>query len=290
MIKWTITSRHKPGMTTEHFYYEWSVIHVSLMLTNPSTMRTFRRYAQHFGILGVPGEVRVLPQHEMAWESHGEHWVDGTESIFASISGEDYRGRMQPHSFSDSAMELQLLEGETVFERQGFRSGGVKVLHVLKRPEALGQEAFEADWAGRHAPALVVALKDRGLRKYVIDRPLRLDAAAFLSSLFQHGKVGQYAGTEELWFDDLEWAARMGSDPGVRELLRSSYGQFVDLEKSHSMYFIERVVFDFVTEGEAMPPAAVLDPESLEARTSGGDWQVAAPALAGWSGVTTGGH
>ncbi len=198
MIKWTITSRHKPGMTTERFYYEWSVLHVALMLTNASTMRTFRRYTQHFAILGVPGEVRLLPQHEMAWESFAEHWIDKPEEILPSIQSEDYLGRMRPHSFSDSAMELQLLAGETVFQREGFRSGGVKVIHTLMRPEGTSQDAFEAEWTGRHAPAVVAALRGKGLRKYVIDRPLRLESEQFRTSLFAHGKVGQYAGTEEL--------------------------------------------------------------------------------------------
>lgn len=282
MIKWTITSRHKPGMTTERFYYEWSVLHVALMLTNASTMRTFRRYTQHFAILGVPGEVRLLPQHEMAWESLGEHWIDGPEEILPSIQGEDYLGRMRPHSFSDSAMELQLLSGETVWEREGFRSGGVKVIHTLKRPEGTTQDAFEAEWAERHAPAVVAALADKGLRKYVLDRPLRLESEQFRTSLFAHGKVGQYAGTEELWFDDLEAAARMGTDPDVRAALGASIARLVDVPRSHSMVVIERVVFDFVTPGEAMPRPAILDPSSAEARASGGDWMVTAPALAGW--------
>ncbi|MRR13504.1 hypothetical protein EG835_13870, partial [bacterium] len=165
MIKWTITSRHKPGMTTERFYYEWSVLHVALMLTNASTMRTFRRYAQHYAILGFPDEGRLLPRHAMAWESFAEHWIDGPEDILPSIRNEDYVGRMQPHSFSDSAMELQLLLGGTVYEREGFRSGGVKVIHVLKRQEGTTQDAFEAAWAGTHAPLLVEALRGRGLRK-----------------------------------------------------------------------------------------------------------------------------
>ena len=135
---------------------------------------------------------------------------------------------MRPHSFSDSAMELQLLAGETVYERPGFRSGGVKVIHTLKRPEGRDQDAFEAEWAGRHAPAVVAALADKGLRKYVIDRPLRLESEQFKTSLFAHGKVGQYAGTEELWFDDFESAARMGTDPAVREVLEASYARLVD--------------------------------------------------------------
>lgn len=282
MIKWTITSRHKPGMTTERFYYEWSVLHVALMLTNASTMRVFRRYTQHFAILGVPGAVRLLPQHELAWESFAEHWIDRPEDILPSIQSEDYLGRMRPHSFSDSAMELQLLAGETIWERDGFRSGGVKVVNTLKRPEGMDQDAFEAEWAGRHAPAVVAALREKGLRKYVIDRPLRLESETFRTSLFAHGKVGQYAGTEELWFDDAASAARMGEDPALREALGEGYARLVDVPRSHSMYVVERVVFDFVTPGEAMPQAAVLDPASAEARASAGDWLVTAPALAGW--------
>ena len=124
----------------------------------------------------------------------------------------------------------------------------------------------------------------------MIDRPLRLESETFRSSLFAHGGVGQYAGTEELWFDDLESAARMGTDPALREALGASWARLVDLPRSHSMYAIERVVFDFVTPGESTPCAAVLDPATAEARASGGDWLVTAPALAGWPAhVETGG-
>ena len=141
MIKWNITSRHKPGLTTERFYYEWAVIHVALMLTNASTIRCFRRYVQHYGYQEIPAAARVLPQHAMAWESFAEHWLEGIEAIPPAVSSEDYRGRMHPHTFSDSAMELHLLQGTCVYERPDFKSGGVKLIHNLKAKPGMARAA-----------------------------------------------------------------------------------------------------------------------------------------------------
>lgn len=279
MIKWNITSRHKPGMTTERFYYEWAVIHVSLMLTNPSTVRTFRRYVQHFAFVEIPDAARLLPQHAEKWESFAEHWIDGLDAIPPSVRSEDYRGRMHPHTFSDSKMELHLLKGETVWQRDDFRSGGVKLIHALKSQPGQTLDAFEADWCGRHLPLLVETLRPRGLRKVVADKQLRLDAAMFKGTLFEKGGVDQYAGLEELWFDSLEAALAAGTDPAVRETLAASYARCADIAVSHSMVVIERVAFDFVTPGESTPLPAVLTPGTAEARAAAEDWKVFLPAL-----------
>jgi hypothetical protein len=278
MIKWNITSRHKPGMTTERFYYEWAVMHVALMLTNASTIRCFRRYVQHFAFQQIPADARVLPQHAMAWESFAEHWIEGLDAIPPAVSSEDYRGRMQPHTFSDSAMELHLLQGTTLYERSGFRSGGVKLIHNLKAKPGLARSEFEQFFCASHAPRVAALLKGRGLRKYELDRQLGLDPAQFKGTLFEKGGVDAYAGLEEFWFDSLEDALAVGRDPLVRNALLESYGMFTDIGACHSMYMIERVAFDFVSrEATALP--AVMDPASCEARASYADWKSFLPAL-----------
>lgn len=266
-------------MACERFFYEWAVMHVALMLTNANTMRSFRRYAQHFAFAEIPADARLLPQHAMKWQSYAEHWLESFSDIVVACVAEDYRGRLQPHRFSDSVMELHLLRGESAYERPDFRSGGVKVIHsLMKRP---GEETadFDERWTKQHVPAVIDALKNRGLRKYVVDRQLGLDPATFKGTLFERGGVDQYAGVEELWFDSLEDALAMGSDPGLRDALRSSYETFADVALSHSMYVIERVVFDFVTPGESTPPPAILTPTSCEAKASTDDWMVFWPAL-----------
>jgi hypothetical protein len=278
MIKWNITSRHKPELSTERFYYEWAVIHVALMLTNASTIRCFRRYVQHFGFQLIPAAARVLPQHAMVWESFAEHWLDGIEAIPPAVSSEDYRGRMHPHTFSDSAMELHLLQGTTIFERSDFKSGGVKLIHNLKARAGVARAGFDAQFAGRHAARVSELLQHHGLRKYEIDRQLGLDPAQFKGTLFEKGGVDAYAGLEEFWFDSLDDALGVGRDPAIRAALLDSYAQFVDVPASHSMYVVERVAFDFVTR-EATPLPAIMDPDSCEARACYADWKSFLPAL-----------
>ena len=278
MIKWNITSRHKPGMTTERFYYEWAVIHVAMMLTNKSTVECFQRYTQHYAFQEIPAAARLLPQHAMEWESMAEHWLTGLDMIPPAVSSEDYRGRMHPHSFSDSAMDLHLLNGTTLFERPDFTSGGVKVIHSLKPSIEMSVPAFSDHLANVHGPMLVDLLKGRGLRKYEIDRQLGLDPAQFKGTLFEKGGVDQYAGLEELWFDSLEDALALGQDPALRAALTGSYQQFTTIPSSHSMYVIERVAFDFVTK-EATPRPAIMDPASCEAKACYSDWKNFLPAL-----------
>jgi hypothetical protein len=285
MIKWNITSRHKPGMTQERFYYEWAVMHVALMLTNKSTIECFQRYTQHYAFQEIPAEARLLPQHAMAWESMAEHWLETLDAIPPSMRSEDYRGRMHPHSFSDTAMELHFLRGTTFFERPDFKSGGVKVIHSLKPSMDLSVPQFSEYLGNVHAPKVVELLKGRGLRKYEIDRQLGLDPATFKGTLFEKGGVDQYAGMEEFWFDSLEDALAMGRDPEVRAALLESYGGFATLPSSHSMYVIERLAFDFVTK-EKTPRPAIMDPESCEAKASYTDWQNFVPALNAQTAVT----
>lgn len=280
MIKWNITSRHKPGLTTERFYYEWAVIHVALMLTNVSTIRSFRRYVQHYGFQDIPADARVLPQHAMVWESMAEHWLEGVEAIGSAVASEDYRGRMHPHTFSDSAMELHLLQGTTVYERGDFESGGVKVIHALKAKPGMTRADFDARFCDAHAPRVTELLDRRGLRKYEIDRQLGLDPSQFEGTLFERGGVDTYAGLEEFWFDSLEEALAVGRDPATRAALLASYDSFVDLACSHSMYVVERVAFDFVTR-EATRLPAIMDPTSCEARACQADWKAFVPALNG---------
>jgi hypothetical protein len=214
----------------------------------------------------------------MAWESFAEHWLESIEAIPPAVGSADYRGRMQPHTFSDSAMELHLLQGTTVYARPDFRSGGVKLIHNLKARPGLARSDFDQHFSRQHAPRAAELLRQRGLRKYEIDRQLGLDPAQFKGTLFEKGGVDAYAGLEEFWFDSLEDALAAGRDPATRRGLLDSYAGFVDVEASHSMYVIERVAFDFVTpEATALP--AILNPESCEARASYADWQCFLPAL-----------
>lgn len=280
MIKWNITSRRHPQLTTERFYYEWSVIHVALMLTNKSTVEVFKRYVQHFAYdpSMIPAAARLLPFHITGWQSFAEHWLEDLGQIPIAVGSADYKGRLHPHTFSDSAMELHLVEGTVIYERPDFKSGGVKLIHNLKPTMNMSMPQFSSYFADEHAPKVVGLLKDRGLRKYEIDRQLGLDPAQFKGTLFEKGGVDQYGGLEEFWFDSLSDAIAFGQDQEIRKALLDSYNNFVSAESSHSMYMAERVAFDFVTK-EATPLPAILDPDSCEAKASYTDWQSFIPCL-----------
>lgn len=265
MIKFVIISRHKPGWTRERFFYEWAFLHVSLMLHTAPSMRRFKRYVQHYANPDIPNEYRVLPRPEMGWESYAEHW---TEKVETTTPGPEYTEQMQPHSFSDSAMEIAYLQGEVAYQRADFRSGGVKVIHRLAKQE--GQPVCELirQWREQHVPLMKELLGGRGLRKCEIDLPCAPDAAQFRSdragTLFERANIDPPLGFEELWFDSLDDALRLGSDLQLRATLLQSYSRFVDMRKSYSMVANERVVFDFVTPGELSAQPAVLNPGSLE--------------------------
>ena len=67
MLKFTLASRHMDEGSRARFFYEWSIIHVSLMLTSPSVMQLFKRYAQHFIIEGVTEGVLVYRFAKEQW-------------------------------------------------------------------------------------------------------------------------------------------------------------------------------------------------------------------------------
>jgi hypothetical protein len=267
MIKFIIISRHKPGMTRERFFYEWAFIHVSLMLHTPPSMRRFQRYVQHYANPDIPNSCRVLPGSPMNWESYAEHW---TRRLETTTPGPEYTEQMQPHSFSDSAMEIAYLEGMPVFQREDFRSGGVKLIHRLAPQGGRRAADSAAQWRDEHAPLLLELLQGRGLRKYELNVPHAVNVGEFRSdragTLFERASIDPPLGVEELWFDSLEDALNVGRDPALRAKIGASYGRFADLEKSYSMFTHERVVFDFVTPGEISAQPAVLNPDSLESK------------------------
>jgi len=267
MIKYVIISRRKPGFSRERFFYEWAFIHVALMVLTRPSMQRFKRYVQHFGNADIPEEWHLLPRPRQRWESLAEHWI---ENLDTTSPGPEYVEQMQPHSFSDSAMEIVYLQGTTIHQRPDFRSGGIKLVHRLAAiPGSDPAEALRY-WRDQHAPLVVQALKDRGLRRYEINTPCAIDSGEFQNnrrgSLFDKANIDPPMGMEELWFDSLEQALQTGRDPALRRTLGESYAQFADVGNSYALFLNERVVFDFVTPGEITPMPAVLDPESLEAQ------------------------
>lgn len=267
MLKFTLASRHMDSGTRERFFYEWSIIHVSLMLTTPSTMKLFKRYVQHFNIPDASNEMLYYPLSEECWESFAEHLVDSYEDVVSSVHNRDYVERMQGHKFGSHRFITSVSNYKTVYEQNGFRSGGVKLLHFLKKAPSSTQSQFNQHLEQVRAPKLSKAIGEAGLvRKYVINTLIDVDPAIFKGSLFEFGSIGLYAGIEEFWLEDLEALTRLRRDKAAGEAMRSSEAGVIDPAGSISMVVNERVVWDFVTPGEECPLPAISDPNSLEAR------------------------
>ncbi len=263
MMKFILAARRKPGDTQERYFYEWSIIHVALMVTNPSTQRAFTRYAQHYTINGVSNDLLWHPLSPMAWDNMADHWLEKFEDLGNSVRSEDYVRRMQPHKFGDDHFAVELCDGRVMFEAPGFQNGGVKLVHFLRKAEGLSQEDFDRRWKEEHSPLVLEQLKPLGaLRKYVQNPRLPLDPQFFKGTLFEAGGVGLHGGIEEFWFNGLEDLARLRRDPAW-EKIRASYAKLSSVG-SFSMVTTERVVFDNVTPGRQTPKPAVLTPGTLE--------------------------
>lgn len=277
MIKFLIAGRRKREDTQERYFYEWAIIHTALMLSNPSSMRRFRRYAQHFSIRGVGNEALVHPLSEMQWDSFADHVLDSFDDFVGCTRDDDYLQRMKPHVFGDSAFVLALVESRTVHENPGFRGGGVKLIHFLKRKPGITQARFDEHWSTAHAQLLLEHNRRSPLiRKYVQNRQLEVPQDNFAGSLFAAGQLDAYAGIEEFWFRDLDDLARLRQDPAWYDAIASSEADLVDPLGSFSMVTTERVVYDYTLGPRSSPKSAVLDPASLEAA-------VYAQGLSGWN-------
>ncbi len=266
MLKFILAARRKPGDTQERYFYEWSIIHVALMITNPSTQRAFQRYAQHYTINDVAGDLLWHPRSPMAWDNMADHWLASFDDLVASVRSTDYVERMQPHKFGDSNFAVELTSGRVMHEAPGFQNGGVKLIHFLKTRPGLSQEEFDRRWKDEHAPVVLEALRPLGiLRKYVQNPKLALDPGFFKGTLFEAGGVGQHGGIEEYWFGSLDDLTRLRREESAWERIRASGAALTADQGSFSMVTTERVVFDYATPGRQTPRPAVMTPGTLEA-------------------------
>jgi len=263
MLKFMLAAQRRPDMTRERYFYEWGIIHVSLMLQTPSVMDSFRRYVQHYSIDGVDNDMLIYPLSPMDWDNMADHVVDDYEAIGLPFKDHDYPNRMQPHKFGSDNFAVELLDWETLHEEEGFYAGGVKLIHWLRRRPGLSHEEFNARWREHATKMLEIAPKGL-IRKLVIDKHVPMDPAVFKGTLFEFGNVGYYAGVEELWFRSVEDVAKLRRDPTLCGALRAGYDDFVERDGTFSMVTTERVVYDFITPGHISPRASVLIPGTLE--------------------------
>ena len=201
MLKFMLASRSKPEHTKERFFFEWGIIHVALMVTTPTVMQTFRRYAQHFAVDGDDAQKLLFPFSEMEWENMADHWLETWEDLVIPFKADDYPNRMQPHNFGDSNFDLQLMTGEELYAEDGYYAGGVKLVHFVHKRADLSLDEFRARFR-EHADVVVADGVGKGLvRKYVQNVETQGDPAYFKGTLFERGGVNTYAGVEEIWFD-----------------------------------------------------------------------------------------
>ena len=263
MMKFILAARRKTGDTQERYFYEWSIIHVALMITNPSTQRAFKRYAQHYTINDIDENALWFPRSAMAWDNMADHWLETMDDLRASVASDDYRNRMQPHKFGGDDFCVELTDGRVLYEAPDFRNGGVKLVHFLRKRPDYSESEFSDRMREEHAPLLLEAVRPLGLlRKYVQNPRLPLDPALFKGTLFEQGGMGNHAVIEEFWFSGVDDFKRLRACPGWDRIL-SSYRRFV-AEGSFSMVTTERVVFDYVTPDRQTPRPAVLTPGTLE--------------------------
>jgi hypothetical protein len=263
MLKFMLAAQRRPDTTQQRYFYEWGIIHVSLMLQTPSVMDSFRRYVQHYSVGGVDDDMLIFPLSPMNWDNMADHVVDNYEAIGLPFKDQDYPNRMQPHKFGSDNFAVELLDWETLYEEPGFYAGGVKLIHWLRKKPELTHDEFNARWR-EHGKKMLAKVPEGLIRKLVIDKHVPMDPAVFKGTLFEFGNVGHYAGVEEIWFRTVEDAATLRKDPGLCTALSASYDSFVAGDDTFSMVTTERVVYDFITPGHISPKASVLVPGTLE--------------------------
>jgi hypothetical protein len=263
VLKFMLAARRRPDTPQQRYFYEWGIIHVSLMLQTPSVMDSFRRYVQHYSISGIDSDMLIYPLSPMAWDNMADHVVDNYEAIGLPFKDQDYPNRMLPHKFGDDAFAVELLDWETVYEEPGFYAGGVKLIHWLRKRPELSYEEFNARWR-EHGKKMVATVPNGLIRKLVIDEHVPMDPSVFKGTLFEFGNVGHYAGVEEVWFRSVDDVASLRRDPALYQTLRAGYDSFVDPDDTFAMVTTERVIYDFITPGHISPKASVLMPGTLE--------------------------
>jgi hypothetical protein len=271
VIKFMLVSRRKPGDTQEKYFYEWGIVHVALMITTPSVMRTFRRYAQHFTVNGVDGDRLLYPLSEMAWDNFADHWLDRPDDNLVPFRSDDYMQRMHPHNFGDSNFVIEYARETFRDEQPSFASGGVKLVQVVRSRPDLPADEFAVAWREQHARALLTAGATRPGR-LVQSLHAEVERSDFAGTLFELAGVGGYAGIEELWFEDLAALLRFTEDEAVRAAVLSE-ASCVDPVGSFAMVTTERVIYDYTRGTDSSPKPAVLDPASLEAAVDSQGYQ-----------------
>lgn len=266
-MKFILTANPREDLPLDRFDYEWSVIHPTLMVTTPSVMAGFQRYAQHRTAAGATDAHYQYGRHEHDWYALSDHWLADLDALLAIFQGKDYPRRMSGHAFGGTDFVIELMEGEVLHDQpEPFTGrGGVKLMNFAARHADLDQKAFETRWRDDYAKQVLAHADDASLMRYVQNVQLPLDASMFEGSLFEAGGVQTYAGLEELWFKDLDALEAWCKMTRSNDALIGATDGLIDADRSFSMVVVERVVWDYTSDNPSPRPAAE-DPNSLEAQ------------------------
>lgn len=100
----------------------------------------------------------------------------------------------------------------------------IKLIICASRRSDISHEDFDTYWKERHGPLVKsVAEFTRHVRKYV--------QCHLVESPVPFGIPGSYDGVAELWFDNVEDAARAFREPKYLEIIRADELKFVDPAK-----------------------------------------------------------
>jgi len=100
----------------------------------------------------------------------------------------------------------------------------IKLIICASRRADITREQFDLYWRDQHGP-LVASVKEfaRHVRKYV--------QCHWVESPVPFGIPGTYDGVAELWFDNVDEAAKAFREPKYLEIIRADELKFVDPRK-----------------------------------------------------------
>ena len=280
MLKFMLASRSKPEHTKERYYFEWGIIHVALMLSTPTVMSTFRRYAQHYVPDGLDGRAACCSRSpKMSWENMADHWLETWDDLVLPFKSDDYPNRMQPHNFGDSNFDLQLMTGEELFADGGYYSGGVKLVQFLHRRDGRGPRGLQGEVPRPRRPArgcwprTRCASTCRTPRPPVTPRTSRARCSSSAAST-------RTPVSRRLWFDDVDAVYAFCGDAGRRAGLLESYAGFVD--DADVLHGHDRARRVRLRHGRPHQPAAGRAGRRARSRRSSTARATPAGAMPGW--------
>ncbi|KAL9562747.1 hypothetical protein ACKAV7_013099 [Fusarium commune] len=269
--------------TAEDLFYNYAVIHASLMLATRAPIENFVRYAQNYGNPDVPNEARFIPRHPtIRFRILTDHWSNTWNNVEQSIEDESHRHRMGRHHFGDPTTIRSFFgRGGPVYRSPEFRHpAGLTISHWLGIDDKSSRSEAIAKLAA-HKALMVKCLTEFGKSvKYTVDVCDDELASRLEQGTFKAFPWRGYFAIEMLHFTSKDDGFKF-TEVYMKEL-KASYAGFINPETSHSVYATERIVLDFTDDNPStkMPlPAYFVDKNSCEYKVQHNDWQIFLPTF-----------